>query len=162
MDSNDFNLTSAQITSMSYIEGSFVITEGQSGSPPPKFTKNGSTWTINIQANRSNSAPVAQSYNTKTGGATHEYTNASGDKRPTELNFYFGVNVTFLVSGASVVVPVYLGQGHYGTSNNWWFGGNTVINTGDPLLHVVSGGTILETLRITGSGSYSMTLTQVD
>lgn len=162
MDSNDFKLTSSQITGISYIEGSFVVTEGQSASPPPKFTQNGATWTINISANRKNSPSVAQSYNSKTGGATHEYTNSSGDKSPEQLNFYFGVNITFLVNGASVVVPVYLGQGHHGSTNNWWFGGNTVINTGDPLLHVISGNRILETLRITGSGAYTMTLTPID
>jgi hypothetical protein len=159
MDSNDFKLTSSQITSISYIPGSFVITEGESGSPPPTFTKSGSTWTINIGADRSNSTPVAQSFNTATGGATHEYTNASGDKSPSQLNFYFGVNITFDVGGTSATVPVYLGQGHYATSNNWWIGGNTVFNAGTPVLHVVSGSVILETLKITGDGSYTMTLT---
>ena len=43
MDSNTFTLNSSMIESISYIEGSFVITEGKSGSPPPSFSRKGST-----------------------------------------------------------------------------------------------------------------------
>lgn len=161
MDSNDFNLTSSQLTAMSYVEGSFVITEGESSSPPPTFKKNGSTWTITIGADRKNSSPVADSFNSKTGGSLHEYTNASGDKSPEQLNFYFGVVLTFNVNNVTVPVTVYLGQGHYTANNNWWIGGNPVVNDGSPHLNVISGGQILEVLKITGSGNYSMTLTPI-
>lgn len=159
--SNDFNLTCSQITAMSYIEGSFDITEGESSSPPPTFEQNANTWNVNIAADRKNSSPVADSFNTMTGGATHEYTNASGDKSPEELNFYFGVVVTFNVNGTPIPVTIYLGQGHYVAHNNWWIGGNTVINTGDPLLQVIDQDEVVATYAITGSGSYSMTLTLV-
>lgn len=159
MDSNTFNLTSSQLTAISYVEGSFFITEGESSSPPPTFAKNGSTWTITIGANRKGSEPVANSFNEKSGGSFHEYTNASGDKSPEELNFYFGVILTFNVSNVMVPVTVYLGQGHYTANNNWWIGGNSIYNDGSPVLNVISGGQILEVLRITGSGNYSMTLT---
>lgn len=157
--SNEFNLTCSSITSMSYLPGSFVITEGQAGSPPPTFVKKGSTWTLTIGADRSNSAPVAESFNGKTGGSLHNYTNASGDKSPDELNFYLGVVANFDVAGQSVPMTFYLGQGHYGLSNNWWLGGNNVLYAGgDPLFNVISGGTILATYKLSGHGSYSMTL----
>lgn len=157
--SNDFNLTCADIIAISYLEGSLVITEGQSSSPPPTFSKKGSTWTMNIAADRSNSTPVAQSFTDKTGGALHEYTNAGGDKSPKQLNFYFGVVATFQVGNASVPMTFYVGQGHYTTNNNWWLGGNNVLYSGgDPLFNVISGGSILATYKISGDGNYSMTL----
>ncbi len=160
MDSNEFKLTSADIVSISYLEGSFVITEGQSGSPPPTFVQNGSTWTITIGANRKNSKPVAQSFNQKTGGALHAYTNASGDTQPQELNFYFGIVATFNINGQLVPMTFYIGQGHYTFNNNWWLGGNNVLNKdSNPLFNVISGGNIVQTYDISGSGNYSMTLT---
>jgi hypothetical protein len=160
--SNDFNLICSDVTAMSYLSGSFVITDGESASPPPTFSHDSktSTWTVNIAADRSGSTDVANSFNAKTGGSLHNYTNASGDKSPEKLNFYFGVVATFAVGGQSVPVTFYLGQGHYGTSNNWWLGGNNVLYSGgDPLFNVVSGSTILATYKISGSGSYTMTLT---
>jgi hypothetical protein len=159
--SNDFTLTNSQITAMSYIEGTFVITEGESSSPPPTFEQNDNTWTVNIAADRKNSSLVANLFNSKTGGANNEYTNASGDTSPEELNFYFGVVVTFNVKGTPIPVTIYLGQGHYVAHNNWWIGGNTVVNTGTPLLQVIDQDQVVETFEITGSGSYSMTLTPV-
>ncbi len=161
MDSNTFTLTCPEIVSMTYLANSFVVTSGQSASPPPTFTKNGNTWTASIGANRKGSSAVANSFNGKTGGSLHNYTNSSGDKSPEELNFYFGVTATFNVSGSSEPVPVtfYLGQGHYSFNNNWWLGGNMVLYSGgDPLFNVISGGSILATYKISGSGNSSMTL----
>jgi hypothetical protein len=162
MDSNDYKLTCADIIAMSYLPGSFIITDGQSSKPPPTFTKNGSTWTVSIDANRKNSSAVADSFNQKTGGALHEYTNSSGDKSPKEMNFYFGVEATFLVNGNHVSVTFYIGQGHYTSNNNWWIGGNNILNKGgNPLFNVISNGTIVSTYDISGSGNYTMELTPV-
>jgi hypothetical protein len=158
--SNEFKLICSDITAMSYLEGSFDITDGESASPPPTFSHDSktSTWTLEIDADRSGSTGVATSFNGKTGGDLHNFTNASGDRSPEKLNFYFGVVATFS-SGASMTF--YLGQGHYGTSNNWWLGGNNVIYSGNPTFNVIAGSQILATYRISGSGSYTMTLTRI-
>ena len=48
------------------------------------------------------------------------------DLSPGDLNFFFGINVTF--SGQSIPVPLLLGQGHQALTgaNNWWIGGGSV------------------------------------
>jgi hypothetical protein len=45
---------------------------------------------------------------------------AKQDDKPSELNFAFSVNMT--IDGAAYTV--YLGQGNYLLTNNWWFGSN--------------------------------------
>jgi hypothetical protein len=162
VSSNDFELKSAAITAMSYLEGSFVITEGEAGTPPPTFKHDGQTWKITIGADRKNSKSVADSFNVKTGGAFHAFTNSSGDTQPKELNFYFGVNATFDIAGQKVTMPIYLGQGHFTFNNNWWMGANSLINqNSNPIFNVISGGVILQSFSVSGDGNYKMTLTPV-
>lgn len=159
MDSNSFTLTCSSLVALTYVDDSFVVTSGQSASPPPTFEQNGAIWSVSIGADRKGSSAVANSFNAKTGGALHNYTNSSGDKSPQELNFYFGVVGTFSVAGQNVPVTFYLGQGHYTFNNNWWLGGNSVLYSGgDPLFNVISGGNILATFKISGSGNSAMTL----
>lgn len=159
--SNEFKLTCGDIISMSYLEGSFQITDGEEADPPPSFKHDGDTWTLEIDADRKKSSGVADSFNRTVGGWLHEYTNAGGDKQPKELNFFFGVNATFAIDGQNITMVIYLGQGHSGTSNNWWFGANSLLNTGDPLYNVISGSSIRRTFRLSGVGSYQMTLAVV-
>ncbi len=158
--SNTFTLTCSDITAMSYLAGSFEITEDEKASPPPTFSKKDSTWTIEIDADRKGSSAVADAFNMKTGGSLHNFTNSSGDKSPKELNFFFGVVATFNVAGRSVDMTFYLGQGHFTFNNNWWLGGNNVLYSGgQPLFNVISGGEILQTYVISGKGNDAMTLT---
>lgn len=147
IDTNNVTLTGSDITYIEYIEGSFCITEGQTGSPPPQIMQSGSEWTMTIQANRQDSSPVANKFNSVTGGSGHVYpTWAMTDRSPAQLNFYFGVNVT----AGSATVSLYLGQGHTGLDNNWWIGGSTLavpsndvaaqLTIGDSTVPVVAGG----------------------
>jgi len=151
--SNSVTLTSSLISNVSYINGSLVITEGEDASPPPTITRSGTTWTITLEADRSGSATVATSFNNATGGENHEYAPDGGGGTPDKLNFYYQVTITFTVDGTAVPVNVYLAQGHYSLTNNWWIGGNTVINIGDPLLLVISNNAIKAALKISGSTS---------
>jgi hypothetical protein len=123
IDVNNVTLTGSDITEIDYIDGSFCITDGQAGSPPPQIVQSGSEWTITIQANRESSSAVASNFNGLTGGAGHVYpTWAITDRSPAQLNFCFGINV----SAGSGTVSLYLGQGHTGLDNNWWIGGSTL------------------------------------
>ena len=124
IDTNNVTLTGSTITDIEYIEGSFCITDGETGSPPPQIMQSGSEWTMTIQANRQNSSPVATKFNGVTGGAGHVYPSwAMTDRSPAQLNFYFGVNVT----AGSATISLYLGQGHTGLDNNWWIGGTALV-----------------------------------
>jgi hypothetical protein len=165
MTSNDINITCSQITGMQYLANSLYITKGEASAPPPTFVNNKETWTITIKADRKGSAPVADSFDIKSGGSAHEYDIAGeqSGKRPDALNFYFGVVITFNVNNVMANVTVYLGQGHNAGDNNWWIGGESVVNDNDGSHHlsVISEGHILEVLKITGTSNYSMTLTQI-
>lgn len=160
MDSNSFTLTCSSLVGLTYLDDSFVVTAGQKATPPPTFKRNGDTWTVSIGADRKGSPAVANSFNGRTGGALHNYTNSSGDKNPQELNFYFGVVGTFEAGGSEPIrATFYLGQGHYTFNNNWWLGGNSVLYAGgDPLFNLISGGAIVATFKISGSGNAAMTL----
>lgn len=37
------------------------------------------------------------------------------------------MNLTVEVVGGKETIPVYLGQGHTGLNNNWWFGGGNAL-----------------------------------
>jgi hypothetical protein len=155
MSSNAVTITSPLIHSINYISGSLVITTGESSSPPPSVLQSGDKWTITLEAGRSGSKPVADSFNTLNGGSIHEYAPDGGGTghTPNELNFYFGVTITFLLDGVQIPTQVYFAQGHYSTTNNWWIGANSVINTGQPMLLLISNNTIQRILNMSGGVS---------
>jgi hypothetical protein len=132
MDSNTVTISIASAYSstsnITYMNNSLVVSAGQShDSAPQTPTKNGNVWTIALNADRNGTSDIAQSFNTKAGGASHEYTNSSWwslGSSPGDLNFYFGVNLTV----GTETITVYLGQGHHGADqNNWWFGSSALI-----------------------------------
>lgn len=149
---NNVSVSSSQITAMSYIEGSLVITGGQPSSPPPSFSQSGDSWKITLKAGRKGSSSVADSFNKLTGGQTHEYApSGGGGGTPDKLNFYFGVTMTFTVGSDKVPVNVYFGQGHFATVNNWWIGSSNVINDGNPDLVVVQNNIVVATFSLSGT-----------
>jgi hypothetical protein len=98
---------------------------------------------------------VANSFNATTGGKVHEYAPDGGSGgTPKELNFYFGVVVEFSgFPGGPVSTTLYLAQGHYSTTNNWWIGGNTVLNVDKPLLLAISNNIVQQLFKLGGSTS---------
>lgn len=129
-------LNCADITHVSYVDGSFHITSGQPSTLPPTIDHQGdNTWMIVVNCGRSKSSSVANSFNSAVGTTNHswcgpyvELPSETSTDKPSELNFYFAVNVTF--SGMSTPVTVYLGQGNQlHLFNNWWIGGPAVLNT---------------------------------
>jgi hypothetical protein len=107
------------------------VTSGQpvDGVPTPSQTSGG--WQINFTCGRQSNAGVAQDFvNTCGGSSSNLYgLGADFDSTPGNLNFFFGVDVTF--AGQSSPVTLYLGQGHIFVTfqNNWWIGGASVNNT---------------------------------
>lgn len=159
--SNKVTLTSPMIRRVTYVDKSLIITTGEDSSPPPTITREGNDWTIDMAADRKNSTEVAASFSKAVGGSSHMYAPEGGGTghSPEQLNFYFEVSITFNVGGKDVTNPVYLGQGHHGTTNNWWIGANTVVNVGTPSLVVLDGGSIVQILKMSG-GVHDFEFTQ--
>lgn len=149
MSSNEVTITSALIQNIEFIPGSVVITSGEKFKEPPTISHSGDKWSITLEADRSGSKPVADSFNSVNGGSIHEYAPDGGGTghTPNELNFYFGVRITFRDFPPTTV---YFAQGHYSTTNNWWIGANAVINTGQPMFLLIRDNVIQQILYMSG------------
>ena len=133
---NAILLKGADITNVQYVGGSFQITPGQPSTLPPYITQNEdeATWLVRIDCGRSGSSSIATSFNNIAGTPNHSWTEpymeqpyVSTDK-PSDLNFYFALDLTF--RGVSATQRVYFGQGHaLEMFNNWWIAGSQVLNT---------------------------------
>ena len=130
MTSNSVSLSIASpynISNITYIENSLVVSAGQDHDSAPQIPPpTDNVWTITLNADRNGTPDVAQSFNTNVGGASHEYASSQWDgmgSSPSDLNFYFGVNLSI----GTETITVYLGQGHWGAYNNWWFGSSALI-----------------------------------
>jgi hypothetical protein len=153
--SNSVTLTSSLIQNVVYVDNSLVITTGEVYTEPGTVTQDGTTWTIEVEADRKGSAEVATSFNNQVGGASHEYAPDGGGTghTPNELNFYFAVTITFRIGSGSYNTTVYLAQGNKGLSNNWWIGANAVVNVGTPSMVVLNNNTIMQILKLSGGNS---------
>ena len=161
VQTNQVTITSSLITAMSF--NNFVdATPGQQPQIPPTVANNKGTWTITFKCGRKNSTGVATNFNKAVTGtdtvgsaASHEYAPVGGGGTPDELNFCFGMNVTLTVGSSTVQTVLYFGQGSTDLSqNNWWIGGNCIINlNNNPLLVLISNNNIVEVLGLSGSTS---------
>ena len=153
--SNTVSLTSPLIAGISYISDSLVITKGEASSQPPRIEQDGPTWKITLSADRKGSGEVADRFNTRVGGPDHEYAPDGGGtgKQPNELNFYFGVTITWNIGGTRVNTDVYLAQGHYSLTNNWWIGSGAVVNIGTPMMLVINNNLVVQILKMSGGAS---------
>jgi hypothetical protein len=153
--SNTVTLTSSLIQSITYIENSLVVTEGEDSTPPPKIEQDAAKWKITLAADRKGSGAVANSFNTRVGGSSHEYAPDGGGtgKMPDSLNFFFGVTITWNSGGTRVSTDVYLAQGSFNVTNNWWIGANAVVNVGTPSFVVLNGNVIVQILKMSGGTS---------
>jgi hypothetical protein len=152
---NTVIIKGSSIKDIRYVDNSLVTTPGQDQTPPASIQPNGREWRITIKVDRKNSTDVADQFNRRTGGQFNEFAPDGGDKGiPNELNFYFAVDIEFAVNNDTATSRIYLGQGHYSETNNWWIGGNTVLNLGRvPTLLVIEGGKVLQRLAISGGVS---------
>ena len=126
------NDLSNAISSISYVSGSLVITDGQPSQTPPTISSSDGTFTITLEAGREKSTSVADSFNSNCGDdGAKEYAPFGGGGTPEELNFMFAVVIEFSIGAA---VTVYLGQGHAAVRNNWWIGGSPIFSLDTPRL----------------------------
>lgn len=149
--SNSVILDSDLIESVEYIEGTFVISSGQpyESGPTPKNQGKG-VWEITVNCGRHKTSEVANKFDSLCGGEYHEYAPKGGGGTPDELNFMFGLTVTFK---NATPVTLYLAQGHYSSHNNWWIGGQNVVNDGKPDLVLISNDRPIQILRMSGATS---------
>lgn len=142
--------TTNTFTGVSYLNDSLMVTAGQPSTPPtvtPSSSSQGNRYTIELEAGREDSTPVATQFNLSCGGAGFEFTNIiHADSTPSQLNFYFGVTLEY---GSNPPVTVWLGQGSGGGFNNWWNGGRCVDSNSPASLKLPNGPTLI----ISGLGS---------
>ncbi|HET6978975.1 MAG TPA: hypothetical protein VFI24_21765 [Pyrinomonadaceae bacterium] len=135
--------------------GTYMVSAGQPMNTPATVTQNitpsSNGFTIELDAGRSDTGPVAASFNSLCGGAANEWgIGTVTDSSPGTLNFYFGVEIKLQVGTDTSTVIVYLGQGTSGPDNNWWIGGECISDSGQ-LTATVGGQTV--TLNLSSSGS---------
>lgn len=102
-----FNDQSNTISGISYVDGSLVISAGQPSSPPPSITQSGNVFQIMLTAGRHKTTPVADNFNSLSGGRNNEYAPQGDSGTPSQLNFFFEVTIQFQVDGSAASVNVY-------------------------------------------------------
>jgi hypothetical protein len=131
---------SKTIKFITYINDSLQISSGQPSKVPPTIRVKNNVWEITLQAGRHKTSAVANSFNSLCGGKEKEYVPSGGDGgTPNELNFFFGIIITFR-NGASQ--PIYLAQGSNGTTDTWWIGGSPIFSQDKPRLEYQGGSNI--------------------
>ncbi len=135
--------------------GQWMVSNGQPMNTPPAVTANitptSNNFNIELDAGRSDTGPVADSYNSLCGGASNEWgISTVTDSSPSTLNFYFGVELKLQSGTDTSIVTVYLGQGTSAQDNNWWIGGECISDSGQ--LTAVVGEEPVK-LEISSSGS---------
>jgi phospholipase C len=162
MSSNVATITdqSNTITSMVYVAGSLQVSDGQSHDAAPSITPNGNVFTISLGADREKTALIANNFNSASGGVRNEYAGEGDDGVPSELNFFFAVDVTFTVAGNSTTERLYIGQGSFGevfSINNWWLGGTAIAKPGIPKLQYAIGSKLYTLLLSGDEDSFTFT-----
>jgi hypothetical protein len=131
---------SKTIKFISYLNNSLQVSAGQPSKVPPAIRVKNNVWEITLQAGRHKTSAVANSFDSLCGGEAKEYAPFGGSGgTPDELNFFFGISITFKngVSGT-----IYLAQGSYGATDNWWIGGSPIFTQGTPRLEYEGGNSI--------------------
>ena len=144
-----FNDNSNTITGITYVPNSLVISDGQPSTVPPSIEKNGNTFKITLDAGRHKTTPVADKFNELSGGKQNEYAPEGDSGVPAQLNFFFEIQIAFSSGGLSTFAYVYVGQGSFGSTNNWWIGGKAISKVDTPQL-VYTLGNKLFTLPLSG------------
>ena len=117
---NVLDIGTSQSVSFTW-DGGYSITSGQPWggvSTGSGVSGGGSGLNIDVEAGRKGSPQVAQWFTSRTSTmiSSAEW---GADSFPRELNFAFTGTLT--INGTEY--PVVIGQGHSGTDNNWWIGG---------------------------------------
>ncbi|MNH01746.1 hypothetical protein D4100_08515 [Serratia inhibens] len=134
---NEFILTYSEIKNIEYRTNSAYVSSGQPFDVPPTITEQSSgSWKINFAAGRHKTSAVSKSFMAVTGGSSLTViASDSWDKTPEELNFYFGLDISFKTSGFDNLL-IYLAQGSSGAHNNWWLGSANLVNSNGTALLV--------------------------
>ncbi len=145
-------LTGAMITTVEYMARSFHAgEESSSDTPPVTVTHDGTAWTLTTHCEHAASADVATDFNGTCEDALHIMTTAADGALAAELNFCYGVVVTFAVGMQTYEVDLFIGQGTTAGQSDWWLGGANVINDVNPLLALISYNQISKLLHVSSA-----------
>jgi phospholipase C len=124
------------IRAITYTDGSLVVTKGQPYKVPPSIKSSNGVHKITLEAGRDKTKPVADAFNSRSGGKAKEYAPHGDHGTPDRLNFTFEIKIFFETGG---VINVNLGQGSINTVNNWWIGGKAIFKLDKPRLEYTHG-----------------------
>jgi hypothetical protein len=137
--SNSISLSGSYIVDMTYIPGTLVCS---TPAADPTILQSGSTWTATLSCERSGSSQVASQFVSAVGSSNNMYGASTSATSPGNMNFFFGLAVTFSFGGVTYAAEVYVGQGHFtsfGSSiNNWWIGSTALGRCGASALLAVA------------------------
>jgi phospholipase C len=116
------------------LKNGVIISSGQPCNAPASnawsstnLKQDGNLFSFTLWAGRSKTTPVATAFDTLTGGGSNEYApQGGGSSGPSQLNFFFEIQIVFQAPTEQQTVTIYLGQGSYSGGNNWWVGGSCV------------------------------------
>ncbi len=136
---------------MTYVANSVVVSAGQDYTSPPTVSQSGRVFTLTFYANRKKTTPVADSFNSASGGTAFEYAASGGGGTPDQLNFYFAVQINFQTAQGTGTTLLNIGQGNYATTNNWWIGGSAVTSSVPSLDVPIADGAYTLVLPLSGT-----------
>ena len=152
------NDPSRSIRTITYTYGSILVTDGQPYKVPPTIAGSNGVWKVTLEAGRNKSKPVANLFNSRSGGKAKSYAAHGGGGTPDRLNFTFEINLFFTNGG---IVNLNLGQGSTTTQNNWWMGGPAVFSLDTPRLEVTQKNHVY-TFKMSGNhDTFNLKLTDV-
>ena len=140
---NTVTLQGPNLQKVRAISGSVVITDGQDIESGPMVAGAGGSWSIDLDCGRHKSKLVADKFKGVTRGEYHMFAPNGGSlEGPKELNFFYEAELTINAKNYTI----WLAQGSFSSTNNWWIGGECIAYTGgttaliQPSI-VISGGT---------------------
>lgn len=126
---NKLNIRLPKGSSASYIPGSYYNGggAGNDGDVTVSSQDDDGWVSVSVSFPRTASTDVADEFVKECGGSDHVFSPdaASGTTRPSQLNLFLGLKISFAFATENSVVAsanVYFGQGHKASDNNWWIG----------------------------------------
>lgn len=111
------------IANFTFVMKGYSISSGQPWEGITYSTKT-DEGVIDAKAGRHGTSEVADWFRNQLNGGQAVGINSGETTSPSDLNFAFYGDMSFNLEGKHYLLSsVVIGQGHYSTANNWWFGG---------------------------------------
>lgn len=159
---NIVTLQGACIKNVTWIPDTLRVSQGQQSGQDPKISRDGDRWLIDVYCGRHKTSDLTVEFNAVNASQNHMWNPSASDRRPTELNFFVGVQVEFLVNETLREVVFYFAQGSNVLGNNWWIASSSMVSVPGKsrIVPVISpSGQVIQVLEISSSAANVFTVT---